>query len=138
MEEPTPTEAMVPLPVPLREEAVAPALPVAPFVPEAPAMKEPVYMPLVQVTQMPAFKTKMEPFYPELARRLEKEGTVILELNISEEGEVLKVEVVKGVGFGFDEAARDAIERSSFEPARVGDRPVAVVVRIPIRFRFKD
>lgn len=120
------------------EGAIGPALPVTPGVAEAPRPREPVYTPLVQVTRMPTFKIMVEPVYPALAKRLERDGTVIVEVNISEKGEVLKVEVVQGAGSGFDEAAKKAIERSSFEPARVGERTVAVVVRIPIRFRIKD
>ncbi len=115
-----------------------PAPPVMPSVPAESDTKAPVYTPLTQVSRLPIFKTKVDPVYPELARRLEKEGTVMVEVTISESGDVMKAEVVQGLGFGFDEAAKAAMERSRFEPARVGDRPVAVVVRIPIRFRFKD
>ncbi|MFY9268591.1 MAG: energy transducer TonB, partial [Candidatus Manganitrophaceae bacterium] len=99
--------------------------------------REPLYAPLVQVTRMPLFKGKVVPVYPEEAKRLEKEGTVILEVRISEGGEVLKVDVVQGAGYGFDEAAKEAMERLRFEPAYLGDRPVAVILRIPIRFRLK-
>jgi protein TonB len=115
-----------------------PAIPIGPSIPDLPVTNEPVYTPLVQVTQMPGFKMRVEPAYPEQARRLEKEGLVVMEVSLSETGEVLKLQVVQKAGYGFDEAAEEAIRRSSFEPARIGDRPVAVVVRIPIRFRFRE
>ncbi len=98
----------------------------------------PVYIPLTEVTRMPGFKTKAAPVYPEQARQLEKEGVVTLEVSISEKGSVLDVVVVQRAGFGFDEAAIEAIKKSHFEPAYVGDQPVAVIVRLPIRFRFRD
>ncbi|MBI3611451.1 MAG: energy transducer TonB [Nitrospirae bacterium] len=135
--ESVPAEPAAPMP----ESAGLPTETVPPVMPSEPAVsdtKAPVYTPLTQVSRLPTFKTKVEPVYPELARRLEKEGTVMVEVTISESGDVMKAEVVQELGFGFDEAAKAAMERSRFEPARAGDRPVAVVVRIPIRFRFKD
>jgi len=96
------------------------------------------FIPLVKVTKMPIFKTRVVPVYPPLAKQLEKEGTVIVDLSISETGNILKAKIVQELGFGFDEAVLEAMRQSSFEPAQVGDMPVAVVVRIPITFRFKD
>ncbi len=97
-----------------------------------------VYIPLIEVTRMPIFKTRIAPTYPEEAKRREKEGTVILDVSISATGEVVDVVVKKKAGFGFDEAAIAAMRQSNFNPAFVGDRPVAVIVRVPIQFRFKD
>ncbi len=96
------------------------------------------FIPLVKVTKMPIFKTRVAPVYPPLAKQLEKEGTVIVDISISETGNILKVKIVQKLGLGFDEAVLEAMRQSSFEPAQVGDMPVAVVVRIPITFRFKD
>jgi TonB family protein len=98
----------------------------------------PVFTPLIAVTKMPVFKTRVSPLYPDEAKQLEKVGTVILNVSISKAGEVLDVILVKKAGFGFDEAAIEAIRQSHFDPARVGDQPVAVTIRMPIRFRFKD
>jgi protein TonB len=97
-----------------------------------------LFIPLVKVTKMPIFKTRVAPVYPPLAKQLEKEGTVIVDISISETGSILKAKIVQELGFGFDEAVLEAMRQSSFEPAQVGDMPVAVVVRIPITFRFKD
>ena len=101
-------------------------------------LHRPEFTPLTKVTKMPLFKEQVSPTYPTLAKRSEKEGTVILEVGITETGRVLETKVIQGLGFGFDEAAQEAILKSTFEPAYVGDKAVAVVVQIPIKFRFRD
>lgn len=101
-------------------------------------IQRPEFTPLIKVTKMPSFKEQVTPIYPVIAKRFEKDGTVIVEVSITETGRVLETKIVQGVGFGLDEAAQEAMKKSTFEPAYVGDRAVAVVVRIPIKFRFRD
>ncbi|MGQ9689646.1 MAG: TonB family protein, partial [Desulfobaccales bacterium] len=86
----------------------------------------------------PAFLRRVMPVYPEGARRLGKEGRVVLRLTIDAGGNLVKVEVVEGAGFGFDEAAVAAVKRSSFRPAMVNGQPVTSVAKLPIRFVLKD
>ncbi len=96
------------------------------------------YAPLFSVTRMPSFKVQIKPEYPEEARRLGIEGLVLLEVAISSEGKVLEVKILEEPGSGLGEAARSAILKSEFEPAMSGGTPVAVRVRIPVRFRLVD
>lgn len=86
----------------------------------------------------PAFLRRVIPVYPEQARRLGREGRVILRLTIDARGNLLKVEVLKAAGFGFDEAAVAAIKRSSFRPATVKGQAVASIARLPIRFVLRN
>jgi len=72
--------------------------------------------------------------YPPLARRWGKEGKVVLRLTISEKGELIKVEVLTGQGFGLTEAAVQAVKKSTFLPARQQGRPVACRAVLPILF----
>ena len=82
----------------------------------------------------PRFLKKVLPRYPLLARRLGKEGTVLLRLTIDEKGRLIKCEVVKGAGYGFEEAAIKAVKRSKFLPARRKGRPISCRALLPIKF----
>ena len=82
----------------------------------------------------PQFLHQEMPVYPLMARRLGKEGRVVLRLTIDEEGNLLEVEVVEGAGFGFTEAAVAAVKKSTFLPARKGEKTVKSKALLPIRF----
>jgi TonB family protein len=96
------------------------------------------FAPLYSVTRMPSFRVQVKPEYPVEARRLGIEGVVVLEVAISREGKVLEAKIIEDPGFGLGEAARTAIMQSEFEPALQDSTPVAVRVRIPVRFRLVD
>jgi TonB family protein len=49
---------------------------------------------------------------------------------------VMNVRVVQPAGYGFDEAAAEAIKKSKFKPAYINDQPVPVRIRLPIRFKL--
>ncbi len=82
----------------------------------------------------PAFLSRTAPVYPEQARRLGQEGKVLLRLSIDERGTLQKVEVLKSAGCGFDEAAVEAVKRSTFRPATIEGKPAPCIARLPIRF----
>ncbi len=82
----------------------------------------------------PRFLHKTMPVYPPLAKRLQKEGNVLLRLTIDERGLPVNVEIVKSAGFGFDEEAVKAVQSSTFVPAKKEGKPLACKVLLPIRF----
>jgi protein TonB len=82
----------------------------------------------------PSFLHKVVPSYPALAKRLEKEGTVLLRVTIDEQGRPLEIVVLKKAGFGFDEEAVKAVKDSSFVPAKRDGKPLACRALLPIRF----
>lgn len=86
--------------------------------------------------QGPSFKNMVKPEYPEFARRTGQESYVILKVLVDETGRAKKVDVVKSGGRAFDEAAMEAIKRSSFYPARDKGVPIPCYVKIPIRFQL--
>jgi protein TonB len=86
----------------------------------------------------PAFLRRVMPVYPEQARRLGREGRVVLRLTIDARGNLLKVQVLQAPGFGFEEAAVNAVKRSSFRPATVNGKAVTSIARLPIRFALRD
>lgn len=85
----------------------------------------------------PSFLKMVKPKYPRLARRLGKEGRVVLRLFIDEDGKLINVEIIKSAGYGFDEAAIDAIKASTFNPAKMRGTPIASKAVLPIRFRLE-
>lgn len=91
-----------------------------------------------QVSQRPYFKTLVKPKYPEVARRMGKEGLVVLRVLVDEKGKVKEVKILRSAGFGFDEEAEKAIRQSLFEPAKHKGKPVACYVKIPVRFVLEE
>ncbi len=85
----------------------------------------------------PAFRRQAVPVYPALAKRRNKEGVVLLRLSISETGQLTRLEVLEDPGYGFSEAAQEAVRNSSFTPARHNGKPVAVRAVLPIRFALR-
>ena len=82
----------------------------------------------------PVVRTRVEPAYPDLARRAGVEGTVELEVTIEPSGKVSDVEVVRGLPLGLSEAAAAAVRRWTWKPARGPAGPVAARRTVRIRF----
>ncbi len=77
--------------------------------------------------------------YPELARRAGIEGTVILYVQIDEQGEVVDMRVIKSMGdSGCDEAAVEAIKKVKWIPAEADGKPVKVWISVPVRFKLSN
>ena len=83
----------------------------------------------------PRFIKKAIPRYPMMARRLKKAGKVLLRITLNERGQPIKVVVVRGAGFGFDKAAREAVQRSIYRPASRNGKPVACRALLTIEFK---
>ncbi len=88
----------------------------------------------------PAYGTNPLPPYPLIARRLGREGVVLLDVLVSPDGRAADVRILHSSGFApLDNSAATTVrERWRFVPARRGDTPVASRVTVPIRFRLDD
>lgn len=86
----------------------------------------------------PRFVYRETPTYPQIARKLGKEGRVVLRLTINEKGELLNIEIVESAPYGFTESAVEAIRKSKFLPATKDGRPVASRAILPIKFVLKN
>ncbi|HEV7668207.1 MAG TPA: TonB family protein [Thermoanaerobaculia bacterium] len=82
----------------------------------------------------PVLVSRVEPIYPEVARRTHQGGTVILQTVIDESGRVTNVTVVKGLGFGLQQAAIDAVSKWRFQPATMNGRAVKVFFNLTVQF----
>jgi len=74
--------------------------------------------------------------YPEIAKRAGIQGRVFVKAFINENGEVVGVEVLKGIGGGCDQAAINAIVATKFNSGKQKGKPVKVQVSIPILFKL--
>lgn len=73
--------------------------------------------------------------YPEQALSNKVEGSVYLVYTVNNIGEIVDVEVTKGIGFGCDEEAIRVIHLMKYEPAR--NRGVKMKVEMKTRINFK-
>ena len=79
------------------------------------------------------------PRYPEVAERMRREAAVELRVWVDANGRVTRVEPVgTPVGFGFDEAAREAARSAVYTPGSVGGRPVQMETTLTIRFTLDE
>jgi TonB family protein len=85
----------------------------------------------------PAFIHQEIPVYPILARRLGKEGKVLLKLLIDTNGKLQKIEVVEPAGFGFTEAALEAVKKSTYAPGYRNGERVLTKALLPVRFQLQ-
>lgn len=75
--------------------------------------------------------------YPELAIKANVQGQVLVEAFIDENGNVVNVELRKGLGAGCDDAAINAVRSVKFNPGKQRGRAVKVRVSVPIVFKLK-
>jgi TonB family protein len=76
--------------------------------------------------------------YPAVARMQKIQGTVITSVLVSESGQVLEVRILRGVNrpVGLNEAAEQAMRRSTFAPATKDGVRVRSWVTVPVEFKL--
>jgi TonB family protein len=77
-----------------------------------------------------------DPEYTEEARRAKTQGTCILWLIVDAEGHPRDIRVVRGLGFGLDAKAIEAVKQWRFEPAKKDGKPVNVQISVEVGFRL--
>jgi|GEM_PF-4799462 len=86
----------------------------------------------------PRVKSKVAPTYPNRARRQGAEGSVVLQVDVDENGNPTGVEILRSSGRrDLDAAAEEAVRRWQFYPALEGERPVRGRVEITVTFQLK-
>ena len=83
------------------------------------------------------------PKYPDLARRLGVQGTVVIAVTVTHEGRAGAVRVLSSAGTSpahkqMDRAALRALKRFHYPRILHGDQPVAMVIHVPVEFRLVD
>ena len=130
-----PRESPRPVVPPVSSAPVAPASPQ----PEARAERD---APPVAITP-PVFNADYldnpAPAYPAPSRRMREQGRVILRVLVRPNGTPAQVQVRTSSGHArLDDAARDAVLRWKFVPAKRGAEPIEEWVLIPVSFRLES
>ncbi len=84
----------------------------------------------------PSLLKKMEPEYSEEARAAKIAGTVLLKIVIQADGRATDFQVLRGMGFGLDEKAVEAVGQWQFKPGMKDGLPVPVQAQIEVNFRL--
>lgn len=90
------------------------------------------------VTSQVALIKDIKIAYPPEAKQANIEGAVVMDLIIDQEGRVRSVSLIRGPGYGLNEAALEAVKQFLFRPARIQDKPVAVKIRYSYRFVLEN
>lgn len=90
----------------------------------------------VEVEPAPIVNIQTLVEYPEVAKRAGLEGKVIVSALIDKDGRVIKVEIDKSDYPVFEEAARKAMMKARFTPARQNGEPVKLWYTLPIVFKL--
>jgi len=91
----------------------------------------------IDYEEPPVAIAKVKPLYPPLAKLGQIEGTVYVIAYIDATGRVVKVEIGASVHESLDRAALEAVKEWRFSPAKMRDKPVAVMVGIPVAFKLR-
>lgn len=130
-DQPVTTAASVPAPVP--------ASPTPAPETSAKPTAAPAAAPVTAARYNAAYLNNPEPKYPALSRRLGEEGKVLLKVRVTADGLAATVDVEKSSNFErLDEAARQAVGRWRFVPARRGEEAIEASVIVPIVFRLDN
>ncbi len=82
----------------------------------------------------PVLIHKVDPEYPEIARRLHLQGTVVLEAVIARDGSVGQLQLLSSVHPLLDQAATKAVAQWRYRPASLKGKPVTVYFTVTVRF----
>lgn len=101
---------------------------------EATADPASLYLPGIGGVSSPVLLEKVDPVYPEAARKGQIQGVVILEAVITASGAVDEVRIVRSPSPLFDAAVEAAVRRWRYRPATLNGRAVPVLLTVTVRF----
>ena len=74
--------------------------------------------------------------YPEEAIENEISGTVYISYDVNDNGEVIRADVIKGIGYGCDDEALRLVKSLKFEKVKNRGQRVKATMKINIHFRL--
>nr|MEE4268752.1 TonB family protein [Candidatus Krumholzibacteria bacterium] len=103
----------------------------------APSPATPSYDGFTASSALPRLQFQARAEYPEIARRLGMEGTVMVHLLVNVHGRVAQAVVTESAHPMLDKAALAAAWKCQFTPAKQREMKVEVWVAVPYRFRLR-
>jgi len=103
-----------------------------------PPIIEPPQFPVGGFDTYPDVIRECRPAYPEIARKAEVEGTVVVLVRIDETGKVVQARVEHSDAEIFNQAALDAAFGYVFRPAEQNGYPVKATISLSFRFVLKN
>ena len=85
---------------------------------------------------VPKLIKRVDPVYPEAARRAGIQGLILLEATTDEKGNVAAIRVLKSIP-ELDQAAIDALKKWKYEPFIIEGKPKGVVFTVTIKFALR-
>lgn len=82
----------------------------------------------------PRLVRQVPPNYPESAKKLGIEGTVVLSVSLDEKGNIVRARVVKSIP-ELDQAAIDTVKQWKYEPMTVNGVPRPIVFTVSVNFK---
>jgi TonB family protein len=107
--------------------------------PTTPVTTPPGQDPVLRVggsVSAPTIAFKVDPQYSDEARKARVEGRIVMQAVVYKDGSVQIIRVVRGVGFGLDEKAVEALRHWTFNPAMQAGVPVTVALNIETNFNL--
>ena len=144
-----------PKPTPKPKPKPAPPPPAEPLVPAAPPTPAPVVQspapsitpvvenapptPVLVPPSRPSSRYSPKPPFPMIAKRRGWQGTVLLEIDVDENGRPRSVKVLETSGRTIlDQSALKSVKRWLFNPATRDGKPVASTMTVNIEFKFEN
>jgi TonB family protein len=84
----------------------------------------------------PVLIHSVEPHFSQLARTDKISGNVLVNLVVDQNGIPRNVRVVRGIGYGLDEEAVEAVSKYRFKPSMEHGQPVPVEVNLMVNFQI--
>lgn len=82
----------------------------------------------------PVLVRKVNPLYPELARKMRIQGIVLMQAVIGIDGEVQDIDVLSSPHKMLTDAAIDALHEWRYRPATIKGKPVRCYLKVTVRF----
>jgi protein TonB len=101
------------------------------------------FAPTHDACDQPPTKAKLhgaliKPTYTDAARTAQIEGVVRIELTVDEQGGVIDVKVLRGLGYGLDESAVAAAKKLAFEPGTRCNKAAVTKLTVGMRFTLQQ